>query len=342
MNRLPVTSATLFAPILFGIVACGSPPRPPEPEKPPLAVRAAKVTSDVASTAAAAPGTVAARVKAVIVARSASTVSAVRVREGEAVAAGQIVAVLDDRDAAARLRAAEAARDAAVAEHDRIDALARRGSATRQEQERTSASAEASRAAVEEARSAISYFRLSAPFRGRIGSVAAHRGDLVVPGQKLLEIESDQGFEVQAPLEARAAASLAAGQTVSVRVDGIPEAVPAVVRSVSPAGDPETHRFLLRADLPRDARLRTGLFARVETPGGEPERRLTVPAEAVFERGGLTGVFVVSGERARLRWIAPGEASAGRMEVRAGLAAGELVALEPGGLEDGRRVSVQP
>jgi hypothetical protein len=60
-----------------------------------------------------------------------------------------------------------------------------------------------------------------------------------------------------------------------------------------------------------------------------------VPASAVFSRGGLTGVFVVKDGTARLRWVAVGETSAGLTEIRAGLDAGERVALDPAGLHDG-------
>jgi hypothetical protein len=58
----------------------------------------------------------------------------------------------------------------------------------------------------------------------------------------------------------------------------------------------------------------------------------------VFVRGGLSGVYVVTEGRARLRWVAVGAVASGRTEVRAGLAAGERVAADPAGLEDGALV----
>jgi hypothetical protein len=63
--------------------------------------------------------------------------------------------------------------------------------------------------------------------------------------------------------------------------------------------------------------------------------RLTVPAGAIVRRGGLTGVYVVREGRARLRWIAAGDADAGGVEVRAGLERGERVVRDPAGLADG-------
>jgi hypothetical protein len=57
-------------------------------------------------------------------------------------------------------------------------------------------------------------------------------------------------------------------------------------------------------------------------------------------RGGLTGVFVVSGNRAFLRWVALGASVGSATEVRAGVEAGEHVVIEPMGLVDGARVEV--
>ena len=59
----------------------------------------------------------------------------------------------------------------------------------------------------------------------------------------------------------------------------------------------------------------------------------------MFARGGLQGVYVVAEGKARLRWVAVGATTAGRTEIRAGVEAGERVALEPSGLGDGVRVS---
>jgi multidrug efflux pump subunit AcrA (membrane-fusion protein) len=46
-------------------------------------------------------------------------------------------------------------------------------------------------------------------------------------------------------------------------------------------------------------------------------------------------VYVVDEDRARLRWVAAGTSADGLVEVRAGLAPGERVAVDPAGLEDG-------
>jgi multidrug efflux pump subunit AcrA (membrane-fusion protein) len=168
-------------------------------------------------------------------------------------------------------------------------------------------------------------------------------GDVVSPGQPLVEIEGAGGLEVRATLSAEESLGLRPGSEIDARVDGIAAPLHGRVTAISPAGDPATHRFELRADLPATEGLRSGLFARLLLPapsGTEQEAGLAVPAAAVFQRGGLTGVFVAAGgtkggQVARLRWIAPGSSAGDRVEVRAGLEPGERVVLEPGDLADG-------
>jgi hypothetical protein len=84
-------------------------------------------------------------------------------------------------------------------------------------------------------------------------------------------------------------------------------------------------------------RLGTAVTGRV---AGEQLSAITIPASALVRRGGLAGVYVVREGRARLRWIAPGEAGDGAIEVRAGLERGERVVRDPAGLTDGLAVRV--
>jgi RND family efflux transporter MFP subunit len=340
MTRLAALSLLGAALVLEG---CGKAPAPRSeaPRAAPVEVRVARVEVAGASETSA-PGVVAARESAEIVARSAASVRSVLVREGDDVRAGQLLLVLDDRDATARLAAAEAARRSASSDRDRVAALLARGSATPREKEQADAAAEAAESAVAEGRAALAYFRIASPFSGRVAAAPARAGDLVVPGQRLLALEAEGGYELRATVEAKAARRLRPGDPIAVRVDGIPDRLEARVRALSPAADPRTHRFLLRADLPPDGRLRSGLFARAEIASPTSgEARLTVPREALVERGGLTGVFVLEEGRARLRWIAIGAREGDVVEARAGLRAGETVVLAPASLPDGAPVEAK-
>lgn len=285
------------------------------------------------------PATVLARERATLAARVPGSVVALPYREGQAVRKGDIVAHVDARTLGSALEAAEAERTAAETDLERVETLLSRGAATAQEADQARARAAAARAGVASAHDALGHAVLRAPFTGRVSARLAHVGDVVMPGTPIVELEGADGLEVVGTVEATGAGRVRIGALVSVEVDGQAAPLTAVVRAVSEAGDPVTHRVQLRADLPEAEGLRSGLFARLSLPSGDAAAsdapRLTVPASAVLRRGGLTGVYVISAGRARLRWIAVGETRGSAIEVRAGLERGERVVSDPAGLTDG-------
>ena len=284
---------------LAGLTACGGKPAEPPPQaqaKPaPRAVRTAAVEPSGGGTVTV-PATVAARQSATIAARIPAAIRELPRREGERVAAGAVVARLDDAALRAGLSAAET--DLRIAETDlaRMQGLAKSGAATAREVETALVRAAAARAALSAVRENLSYAVLRSPFAGVVAARRAEVGDVVSPGQPLIVIEGSGGLELRATLGAEASQGLRPGDEIEARVDGIAQPLRARVTALSPAGDPSTHRFELRADLPAAEGLRSGLFARLALPspaGRAGEETLTVPAAAVFQRGGLTGVFVV-------------------------------------------------
>jgi len=321
----------------LGFAACGG------HEAKPAAAPAAGPAKDVTTAAVVrsggsgerlVPGAVQARKRAALAARMPASVTELPYQEGQWVKAGAVVVRLDDAALRAAVAAAEASVTAAQADLERTKALLAKGAATPRELEQMTAAAGGAQAQLTAARDNLSYAALRAPFAGRIAARRVNLGDVVNPGMPLVEIEGEGGLELRATVEADVAALARPGAKVRAAVDGQPQPLTATVTAVAPAGDPTTHRFELKADLPRAEGLRAGLFARLLVPGVAKEPRLSVPAAAVFERGGLTGLFVVSEGRARLRWVAPGARDGDTIEIRAGVAEGERVVLDPGDLVD--------
>lgn len=321
--------------------ACARSTPPPSSERAAARVVALVAVDAPGPETLTVPANVQARERAALVARVPGSVVALPFHEGESVRQGEIVARIEDGALRSGAAAAEAERTAAEADLARVETLLGRGAATAQEADQARARAAATRAGVASAREALGYAVLRAPFAGHVSARPAHVGDVVMPGTPLVEIEGEGGLEVVATIEASGVARLRVGAEVGVDVDGQAAPLTAVVRAVSEAGDPATHRVQVRADLPAVEGMRSGLFARLRLAGGSAPAdaaRVTVPASALVRRGGLTGVYVVREGRARLRWIAAGEAGAGAVEVRAGLDPGERVVRDPAGLTDGAAV----
>lgn len=345
MNRqrvLSLRSGLLWALALgLGALGCGGQSAKPAAERPAgpaVDTRTAEVVRSGGGSERMLPGSVAARERAALSARVPASVAELPYREGQRVAAGAVVVRLDDAALRSGVDAAETALKAAETDLARMQALLKKGAATPREVEETATRAAGARAHLSTAKDQVSYAVLRAPFAGIVAARPANLGDVATPGRTLIEIEGDAGLEVRASVESDVVGSLQPGLRLKALVDGQPQALESVVRVVSSAGDPTTYRFEVRADLPATSGLRSGLFARLVLPQASGEPRLMVPKAAVFRRGGLEGVFVVTDGRARLRWVAPGETTGELVHIRAGVTAGERVALDHAALSDGAAV----
>src|SRR3546814_12154815 len=90
----------------------------------------------------------------------------------------------------------------------------------------------------------------------------------------------------------------APGSTVPVLLDGREDRpVTGRVRGVVPSAAPATRRYTVEVVLPAASGTTPGTFGRVRLPSvgaqGNSGRVVSVPAAAVTERGGLTGVLWV-------------------------------------------------
>jgi RND family efflux transporter MFP subunit len=325
----------------LALAACGSRKTPTVSATATSAARQVR-TAEVVRTGGpgevAVAGVVQARERAALSARVSASVTELPYQEGQRVPAGALVVRLDDGAVRAAVAAAEAAVHSAESDLDRTRTLVEAGASPSRELERATAAASAARAALTAARDNVAYSALRAPFGGRVAARRVNLGDVVSPGLPLIEIEGEGGLELRATVESALAATLRPGAALRAEVDGQPGPLTATVTAVAPAGDATTHRFELKADLPAATGLRAGLFARLLVPAATAEPRLSVPATALFERGGLAGLFVVDAGRVRLRWVAVGARDGSSIEIRSGVTAGERVVLDPAGLADGLAV----
>ena len=260
-------------------------------------------------------------------------------------------------------QAAEAGLALARLTHQRIADLKAKNSATQGELDEAVAnlrSAEArvrvAEARVAEARASIesaaagssaadvaaSYATLTAPFDGVVTEKSVDPGNMASPGQPLVTVEDDREFRLEVRLDESRAALVHVGDEVRVRLDGgALDAAGRVaeVQRVLDAG----HDFLVKIDVPAGTSLRSGMYGRAVFRGAA-RRALAVPESAVVRRGQLASVFVVGADNhARLRLVNASEAVDGRVELRAGVQAGERVVLAPPpALVDGSPVNVGP
>lgn len=184
------------------------------------------------------------------------------------------------------------------------------------------------RAALVSAQVTRTFSVLRAPFDGTVTRRMADPGAMAAPGIPLLAIEGGP-MRLEAATPESVMRHVRTGSRVQVAIDTIGmSAVDGVVAEVSPQGDPRSHTFVVRVELPSHAPVRSGMFGRARFATGR-ERALLAPAAAVRERDGLYYADVAGPDGAfRSRLITLGGSQGAHRIVLSGLSAGERVRID--------------
>jgi HlyD family secretion protein len=164
-----------------------------------------------------------------------------------------------------------------------------------------------------------------------IGTVASARAD------PMFHIIARGEFELSAQVPTRQLARMSVGQAAKVHVIGLDE-LPGRVRTVSSSVDGMTQLGQVRIFIGNNQRLRAGVFGRASIVAGQ-SCGVAIPLSALLYSPDGAVVAVVRGDRIETRQVTVGLMSQGEVEVREGLAEGDLVAARAGAfLREGDRV----
>ncbi len=299
------------------------------------------------------------------------TIVEVRVRAGDRVEQGQVLALIDESqpkaaveqataaEGAARkeVKAAESENALAEATMKRYQQLYDKKSISPQEfdevksrfqtaaarHEMAQAGQAQAEAALTQAKKTYDYTRIRAPFSGLVTDRKADPGTLASPGLPIFTLEDTRNYRLEASVDESDIRLVRPGQTVAVTVDSLDDKeMQGKVSQIVPAADPGSRTFIVKIDLPVDAKLRSGLFGRANFARGERSVVL-IPRTATVVRGQLQGVYVIDqNETANLRYVTLGKSAGPQVEVLSGLQEGERLIVAPGERElGGKRVLVK-
>jgi multidrug resistance efflux pump len=162
-------------------------------------------------------------------------------------------------------------------------------------------------------------------------------GDSVNPGRPVVDVIESGRMELRAKIDENDRANLSQGQVATVDIDALPgETFKARVGTLAAqarradwmeSAAASTRQFDVAFHFEQlDPRMKSGSSARVTIEGTELPDVLTVPRQALFQKGGKTHVFVKMGERFEQREIKISQRTESRAAIE-GLAEGTEVAL---------------
>lgn len=348
MVRFTLRQALPAVCLLIAITGCSKESAKPRTKPPAPVVVAAAAVADIPQRIQAV-GTVEASESVVVRPQITGELAAVYVKEGQDVSKGQKLFLIDPRPWQAALKKAEASlnRNRVVMENARRDyeryaQLVRDGIVTQEQAEgyRTRAESaaadmEADRAVVENARLQLQYCTITAPFNGRLGNLAVHRGNVVKAHEAALVT-----LNAMTPVNIAFALSERELAEVRKRISQGRLAVAAELQGgVTEQGavafldntvDPATGTIRLKASFANTARrLWPGQFVQVVVTLSERKGVVAVPSQAVQVGQQGSFVFVVKQDMtAEARKVVPGPAHQGLTAIEQGLTAGEQVVVD--------------
>lgn len=314
-----------------------------------------------------ATGTVRSVTTSVVAAQISGTVLETRVKPGESVRQGRVMAVLDDRTPRAQLAVADAGiaeasqglaeieqaiaasaadRQFAEATYKRYQGLLEKNSVSKQEFEGAESRYKAALAgerALEAKKKQIEARSRQAESHKESAQAVYSYSRVVAPFDGIVTAKSvdagtvvmpgDPLFTVEDASRYRLEASVPEQYMSSlstgskVLVALNDEKLETRVSEIVPAADTSTRTFLVKADLPPGCGCRSGEFGTVGFAVGQT-KGIVVPRQAVVSHGQLEGVFVATaGNTVEYRLVKTGKPVGDRIEIISGLSEGESVAV---------------
>jgi HlyD family secretion protein len=201
---------------------------------------------------------------------------------------------------------------------------------------------EQARASLQAARAKLAYTTIGAPWDGTLIARDVERGDVVQPGKVLMVLSPAGETQIVLQIDERNLSRLALGQKALASADAYPaERFAAELVYINPGVDAQRGTVEVKLRVPNpSAYLKQDMTVSADIEVGRSDGTLALPAEAVRDAGSPTPwVLRIRNGRAERRAVKIGLRGNGVVEVREGLAAGDLVVPAASArITDGQRV----
>jgi RND family efflux transporter MFP subunit len=304
--------------------------------------------------------------------RAAGRLQEINVRLGDRVTRGQRIAKIEDFELQEQVRAQEAAEEVsratirqreadlqlATTNAERSRNLFARQLLPRQTLDDTEsrllaaqAQLDLSRAQNTQSAARLQELRLNlgntvivSPVDGFVASRSVDPGAFVGQNAALVSVVDISSVRLVANVVERDLKQIGPGDTATVNVDAFPgETFTGRIARISPVLDPATRTAPIEVEIPNPgARLKPGMYARVQVVTDLKREALVVPANALVDIGGRRGVFIaLENNTVTYRPVNTGIEELEQIEILQGLAEGDrIVTTGSGALREGDRVLI--
>ena len=254
----------------------------------PPSVEVAKVDVTKLTDETQAVGSLRSRRGVVVRPEVAGRITQLNFTDGQRVKAGQVLVQFDDQLQQAQIQQAQAELSIAQANQKRNQELVAQNFVSQRSLDETAANLQVAQAKLSLARATAARLKIVSPFDGVAGIRLVNVGDYLKDGADIVNIEDMDAIFVDYRLPERFQAKVKRGQTAQLDFDSLPgRKFAAQVQAVDPLIDANGRSVGVRACIDnRQAQLKPGMFARVNTVFGVKSEARVLPEEAIVPQGG--------------------------------------------------------
>jgi membrane fusion protein (multidrug efflux system) len=263
-------------------------------------------------------------------------VARISFESGQAVRQGDVLVELDTREEQAQLAAAEAQRELARLNFERMQALVVDGAISRADYDRAAAERKSSDARVGEITAGIARKTIRAPFSGVLGIRQVNLGQYLSAGDPVVPLQSLHPIYVNFGVPQQDTARVRVGGRIRVTTDDLSGVeFTGRVTAVDSVISPETRNVQVQATVPNPGgKLRPGMFVQTSVVTGATRSNVSLPASAISYAPFGDSVFVLADMKgpggqtyrgARQQFVKLGPSRGDRVAVLSGVNPGDEV-----------------
>jgi membrane fusion protein (multidrug efflux system) len=254
---------------------------------------------------------------------------------GRKVQEGEVLVALDTKQERAQLEAAEAQRDLADLNYERMKGLRRKGVVAQAEYDRAEAEAKQAKARVAEIAATIERKTIRAPFSGLLGIREINLGEYLRGGDPVVPLQSLHPIYVNFSVPQQVVGELRVGAEVEVSIEGAESAEKGKITAVNSIIDEATRNLEIQATFDNtDGMLRPGMFVEARVTVGEGSSLIALPSSSVSYAPYGDSVFIVEDIEApngqtyrglRQQFVTLGPSRGDQVAILSGVSSGEEV-----------------
>lgn len=292
-------------------------------------------------------------------------ITMLKVKVGDRVSKGQLLATISNQDmlakraqADAMIAEAQAAVSSAQKDFDRFTILYKQQSATAKELDNVTLQYTSAKARMEGARqmrnevnAMLGYTNLTAPFSGIVTQKLADAGSMANPGMPVLTIEQSGSYQVSASVAENTINQVHQGTEAIVTIKAIDKTIKGTVTQINQSSLYTGGQYIIKVSIPDKDKtgLYAGMYASVSIPIKEKVivkstgNAVLVPLSSIEHKDQLTGLYTISSNNtALLRWVRLGKTFGNKVEVLTGLEKNEtFIVSADGKLYNGVKVAIR-